>query len=234
MKLALAALPLALLITGCASSAPRAPGAGAATAATPGSSSTSAAAAAPSESPAARLYRFLIGTYDSGDQAAKDAEFRTIHLAICPADAPALGPHVLYVEQAAAEARDKPYRQRLYVVEASAGGAAVSRVFELRAPAAAVGACARPERPRFSAADAEERAGCAVTMTWQSDRAAFTGGTRDRDCASSLRGASYATSEVQLDAARLVSWDRGYDAAGTQVWGSVKGPYEFVRRTPLP
>lgn len=25
----------------------------------------------------------------------------------------------------------------------------------------------------------------------------------------------------------------GFDAAGKQVWGAVKGPYVFVRRTPL-
>jgi hypothetical protein len=38
---------------------------------------------------------------------AGDGELRTIHLEICPAEAPELGAHVLYVEQAAAEARDK-------------------------------------------------------------------------------------------------------------------------------
>ncbi|MEY2746457.1 MAG: CpeT/CpcT family, partial [Planctomycetota bacterium] len=25
------------------------------------------------------------------------------------------------------------------------------------------------------------------------------------------------------------SWDRGFDAAGKQVWGSTKGPYLFER-----
>lgn len=192
-----------------------------------------AAPAAPAESPADRLYRLLIGTYDSADQAGRDSEFRTIHLEICPASAPELGRRVLYVEQAAAEARDKPYRQRLYVVEEVPGGAA-SRVFELRDPAAAVGACARPEPPSFAAAAAEERAGCAVTMTWRADHAGFVGGTHEHDCPSALRGAAYATSAVDLDAARLVSWDRGYDASGAQVWGAVKGPYEFMRRSPRP
>ena len=28
---------------------------------------------------------------------------------------------------------------------------------------------------------------------------------------------------------RLLSWDRGFDAAGKQVWGAEKGPYEFLR-----
>ncbi|HEU4403749.1 MAG TPA: chromophore lyase CpcT/CpeT, partial [Polyangiaceae bacterium] len=109
-----------------------------------------------------------------------------------------------------------------------------SRVFELRAPEAAVGACARPERPRFAAADAAERAGCAVELDWHEGERAFAGSTSGRACPSGLRGASYATSEVRLDAERLVSWDRGYDDAGKQVWGATKGPYEFVRRGERP
>ncbi len=60
------------------------------------------------DSAAARLYRFLIGRYDSSARAAADPEYRVIHLVVCAVDAPALGERVLYVEQAAAEALDKP------------------------------------------------------------------------------------------------------------------------------
>ncbi|HEU4408818.1 MAG TPA: CpcT/CpeT family chromophore lyase, partial [Polyangiaceae bacterium] len=142
-----ARLAVALAAAGC-TPAPHSPPAPAAPARSP-------PAAEAVEPAAARLHRLLIGRYDSSAQAASDAEFRVIHLTVCPADAPELGDRVLYVEQAAAEALDKPYRQRLYVVEAGAKGpaSARSRVFELRAPEAAVGACARPERPRFAAAD---------------------------------------------------------------------------------
>ena len=58
---------------------------------------------------------------------------------------------------------------------------------------------------------------------------AFYGATRENDCESSLRGASYATSEVRLFADAMHSWDRGYDADGVQVWGATAGPYEFLR-----
>jgi hypothetical protein len=33
--------------------------------------------------------------------------------------------------------------------------------------------------------------------------------------------------EVRPDG--LVSWDRGFDADGQQVWGAEKGPYVFTR-----
>lgn len=178
-----------------------------------------------------RLYRFLIGRYDSAAQAAADPEYRVIHLTSCAVDSPEIGEYVLYVEQAAAEALGRPYRQRLYLIEAGAtAGSVRSRVFELRAPEAAVGTCGRGERARFGAADAIERAGCAVDLAWSGGERAFLGSTSGHECPSGLRGASYATSEVRLEAGRLVSWDRGYDAAGAQVWGATKGPYEFVRR----
>lgn len=69
-------------------------------------------------------------------------------------------------------------------------------------------------------------------MTWDTDH--FSGQTHERDCPSSLNGASFASSEVELRSDQMSSWDRGYDADGAQVWGATAGPYRFVRRTPLP
>jgi hypothetical protein len=177
-----------------------------------------------------RLFTLLIGRYDSAAQAAANPEFREIHLKICPVSAPSLGAWVLYVEQAAAESLNAPYRQRLYVVEPDPNNpdGAVSRVFELAAPEAAVGLCDAPDRLTFTAEAVEERPGCAVALTWQDG--AFVGATHPTACLSTLRGASYATSEVRLTEQGLTSWDRGYDAGGVQVWGAVVGPYEFVRR----
>jgi hypothetical protein len=44
-----------------------------------------------------------------------------------------------------------------------------------------------------------------------------------------LRGASYATSEVVITDEQLLSWDRGWDANGKQVWGAETGGYIFVK-----
>lgn len=177
-----------------------------------------------------RLFTMPSGRYDSSAQAAADAEFRDIHLRICPVSVPSLGAWVLYVEQAAAESLTAPYRQRLYVVEADPNDPdrAVSRVFELAAPEAAVGLCDAPDRLMLTADAVEERPGCAVNLAWEDG--AFVGATHPTACLSTLRGASYATSEVRLTDEGLTSWDRGYDAGGVQVWGAVVGPYKFVRR----
>lgn len=181
------------------------------------------------------LYQYLSGRFDSAEQAANDQRYFSIQLWICPVDAPELGPRVLYVEQARSDSLAQPYRQRLYVIEPLADEhqtRAVSRVFELADPAAAVGLCERPASGVFAASDATEKVGCGVFMTWDTDH--FSGQTHERDCPSSLNGASFASSEVELRSDQMSSWDRGYDADGAQVWGATAGPYRFVRRTPLP
>jgi CpeT protein len=215
---------LVTLLSACAAS-PRPPAPAAPAPAPPPTTEVSASE---------RLARYLSGRFDSSEQAQRDAEFRHIVLNICPVTAPDLGAHVLYVEQAAAETVAQPYRQRLYVIDQDARDAqrASSRVFELVAPAAAVGSCEREGPIRFLATDAIERSGCTVSMTW--DGVQFHGGTSGETCLSSLRGATYATTTVTLDRERLHSWDRGFDSAGAQVWGATKGAYEFVRRTPPP
>ena len=42
-----------------------------------------------------------------------------------------------------------------------------------------------------------------------------------------MRGASYASSIVTLTPKYLLSWDRGYNKEGEQVWGAEKGGYMF-------
>lgn len=182
-----------------------------------------------------RFASYLTGRFDSKEQADADKDFFAIQLWVCPITAPELGERVLYVEQAAMSALDKPYRQRLYVLESAPSEGrdprVRSRIFTLADPGAAIGLCERAERPTMTASDAQERVGCAVTVAWDGTR--FQGSSDGKACPSKLRGASHATVEVTLDNAVLESWDRGYDQSDKQVWGAEKGPYRFVRRTAL-
>ena len=61
------------------------------------------------------------------------------------------------------------------------------------------------------------REGCAVILTRES-KTRFAGSTVDKQCKSSLRGASYATSRVVVTANEIRSWDRGYSDTDEQVW----------------
>lgn len=188
-----------------------------------------------------RLVRWMSGSFTSVAQASRDPDFRVIELHMTPIWTDRTDGRWLYVEQATATARDKPYRQRVYRVvavdEATSGttsGAAQPRrfrsdVFEFAGdPLRYAGAWQDVGRlGHLVPADLILRDGCSITMRREDN--AFVGGTEGRGCPSSLRGASYATSEVRITEGLLVSWDRGWDANGKQAWGAVKGGYEFVR-----
>ncbi|MBW2525072.1 MAG: chromophore lyase CpcT/CpeT [Deltaproteobacteria bacterium] len=182
---------------------------------------------------AEQVEQLLTGRFDSSAQAAMNPTFYAVQLVTCPAVAPELGPRVLYVEQALVDQPSAPYRQRLYVIEPGPESTvdAVSRVFELVDPGAYVGRCDQGEPLSVVAAEAVERQGCRVELTAVEER--FEGSTPGNECLSDFQGASYATSEVTLFETHIVSWDRGFDDEGEQVWGATAGGYVFDRKTPL-
>jgi len=176
-----------------------------------------------------RLTACLTGTFSTAEQARGDQNFRdvTLHAARIWPDR-ADGPW-LYVEQSLPDAPDHPYRQRVYQLATRADGSLESRVFELNDPIGLTVAWQDPSRfAPLDPASLVARAGCSVILHPQPD-GSFKGGTEGQGCASTLRGASYATSEATISARQVITWDRGFNAAGTQVWGSLHGGYIFKR-----
>ena len=135
----------------------------------------------------------------------------------------------LYVEQAVAAMKDKPYRQRVYRISKGKKGSFESRVYELPDPDSYIQAWQTPER--FADLKPDQlilREGCSVYLKLQ-DSGCYEGSTKAKECASTLRGATYATSIVEVCEGQITSWDQGWDASNEQVWGAVDGPYRFDR-----
>lgn len=177
-----------------------------------------------------RFEQHLTGSFSSYVQSQRDPDFYEIVLNMVPIwehrdDGP-----WLYVEQAVASAADQPYRQRVYHLEQAGRNEYASTVYSFENPENYAGAY-RDEKPLsdLSPEDLSVRVGCAITVGWDDSQRAFVGSTNGRDCQSTLRGSTYATSEVLLRMDRLVTWDRGFDDSGEQVWGAVKGGYVFDR-----
>lgn len=189
------------------------------------------AAGAAHESDLSVAVALMTGSFSSAGQAAADTNYFDIRLEIVPIWTTRAGGHWLYVEQAAAGYLDRPYRQRVYHVTASEAGEIVSDVYTIPEPLRFAGAWS-DEAPlaALSPDSLELREGCAVVLR-RTEHGVFEGGTVGKACASSLRGAAYATSGVELAPGRLVSWDRGFDADGNRVWGAEAGPYVFERIT---
>lgn len=187
------------------------------------------ATAEPGRADLERLERWMTGTFSSRVQAERDPEdFFDIRLVMLPiwterADGP-----WLYVEQAAARALDRPYRQRVYRLSRE-GDRLRSDVYELPGdPLEHAGAWREPGPllAGLGPAELEPRTGCSILLERDGPEA-FRGSTAADGCPSSLRGARFATSEVLITETQLLSWDRGWSAPGVQEWGSTEGPYEF-------
>lgn len=180
------------------------------------------------------LQSFMSGSFSSQAQASEDPEFRDIRLHMAPIwDARTTRTQRwLYVEQAAAESMDKPYRQRIYRLIDTGGGTYRSEVYEIPVnPQFFAGAWADPSR--FQTITPEQliaREGCSVVLRRvRAKEPVFEGGTGETACWDSRDGAMFMTSKVWIGVPGLWTWDQGFDGAGAQVWGTTKGPYVFRR-----
>lgn len=177
-----------------------------------------------------RLVEFLCGSFDSSAQATVDESYRDIRLHMSPIFAERTDGAWLYVEQAAATAPEKPYRQRVYHVHTEPSGYA-SDVYMLPGDALRfTGAWRNPSLLAGLTVDQlTPREGCTIHLVERPD-GVFAGSTQGELCASELRGAKFATSKVEIAEELLASWDQGFDESGKQVWGAEKGPYVFIKR----
>lgn len=174
----------------------------------------------------------MAGSYDTREQSLADPEYFDIRLHMARIWPERTDAAWLYVEQAMSTAQQKPYRQRVYKLTATDARTLVSSVYELPGdPLRFTGAW--KDRSKLDGITPEQlvaREGCEITLTY-TDSGTFTGSTRPRACGSTLRGATYATSEVIITPNQLISWDRGFDAEDKQVWGAVKGGYIFRKQS---
>jgi len=172
---------------------------------------------------------FLTGSFSNADQARGDHNFRaaTLHISSIWTDR-ADGPW-LYLEQALSDAPAHPYRQLVYQLATRPDHALEVRLFELPAPIAATGAWKDPALlAKLTPANLVAREACTQILRLQPG-STFQGGTEGQGCASTLRSATYSTVEISVSNLQIVTWERGYNAAGTQVWGSIHGGNIFKR-----
>jgi hypothetical protein len=180
-----------------------------------------------------RLAGWMTGSFSSAAQAERDREYFDIRLEMVEIwpdrDDAAVW---LYVEQATATSIERPYRQRVYRLTRTGENEFTSAVFELPGDPLAFGGWHQtPDlfNETLGPGDLTEMTGCAVLLTFDADAQAYVGATAIGTCESTLRGADYVVSEVTVLPDRLLTWDRGFDEAGQQVWGAVSGGYEFAR-----
>lgn len=195
---------------------------------TAGGSSTDGSTA-PTGADLDQLASWMTGTFSSAAQhAARPDDFFDIRLVMFPIWVDRTDGRWFYVEQAAADTLDTPYRQRVYHLTAQPDGTFQSDVYTIRDSQERFVGCWRHDTTiqLLGPGGLRQREGCSIVL--RSTRPeTVEGSTVGEECPSGLGGAAYATSEVTITAKGMTSWDRGWDSAGQQVWGATAGPYEF-------
>jgi hypothetical protein len=178
----------------------------------------------------AQLASMMSGTFSSEEQSIQDPSYFNISLIAVPIWEDDADAKWLYIEQAQASSLRAPYRQRVYRISGDGSGNFESQIYELPNPSGFIHAW--EDMTVFDAltpSDLSLRTGCSVFLTKRND-GCFSGGTRGEGCSSSIGTATYATSEVEVCADQLISWDRGFDSNGNQAWGAENGGYIFKRQ----
>lgn len=176
------------------------------------------------------LVDYMVGSFSSKEQSEIDSNYFNIELEMVQIWKDRTDGPWIYIEQAVAESKDKPYRQRVYKINQRSDGKIESIVYSIPDPLRFAGDY-RKEFPllRLTPDSLLIKEGCEVVL-YRTDNGYFEGGTVDKNCSSDLRGASYATSEVMIDKDKMITWDRGYNKEGNQVWGAAKGGYIFKKK----
>lgn len=168
----------------------------------------------------------MTGSFSSEKQAESDSSYFSISLHIYPIWKEKEG-NWLYMEQALYAEQEDPYRQRIYKVSRENDSIFKSEIYTI--PNQSLWVC-KWETPEVFDKLLEEsiliRNGCEVFLKKTSENK-FIGKTEDKTCVSDLRGATYATSEVEINEKNIISWDRGFNEKDSLVWGASKGGYIF-------
>lgn len=176
------------------------------------------------------LFALMQGSFNSEAQAKADSTYYNISLHMYPIWRDK--GNFLYVEQALNNMQNKPYRQRIYEITRLNDSIFSSAIYTLPTDSLWIGQWRTPMSfDSISKKDLVLRKGCAVLLK-RIGQYHFKGETRINTCESSLRGSSYATSEVEIKQDQIISWDRGFDAKGNHVWGAEKAGYIFDKIKP--
>jgi len=171
------------------------------------------------------LFALMQGSFNSEVQSQVDSTYYNISLHMYPIWEDQ--GNFLYVEQALNAMQNRPYRQRVYEVTRLNDSVFSSAVYSLPVDSLWIGKWKTPKAfDSISKTDLSIRKGCEVLLK-RVNKDYFAGKTGDNTCESSLRGASYARSEVEIMSDKIISWDRGFDVEGNHVWGAEKGGYIF-------
>jgi hypothetical protein len=176
------------------------------------------------------VFQLMSGSFSNQAQAHNDTAFFDISLHSRPMWQDRQGEHWLYIELAMAGKVQEPYRQRVYSYSLFNDTTVACKVYSIKGDSKKYAGDWRKNQPLdgLTPDDLEAKDGCTIYFH-RTGRSIYDGSTVGSGCANTMRGAAYATSVTHLDKVSMMTWDRGYDSSGKQVWGTTKGGYDFKK-----
>lgn len=187
-----------------------------------------------------KIARMMTGTFDTFAQVEEDERQSLpymhtralVYVVPIAITGMAPGGAAFYVENQAANARNKPYRQRVYYLERISGNV-VMHVYKIKTDADFVNAYQKPEVFKNLTVDRlVQEQGCDITFQKAKNGTYLGVAGEDKTCKSSLRGATYTTSKTELSENQWTNLDQGFDDTGAHKWGPPPGTigHIFLRR----
>mgnify|MGYP001030499701 CR=1 FL=1 len=179
----------------------------------------------------ATLARWMAGDFSNQEQAFENPPFFA-HVRVCvrPLPADLLSGRGLYVEQAYDILLNQPYRSRVLNL-APGDDCIIIENYAIDDPEEFYGGARDPQKLKTLTRDRLQLlSGCSYIVRWTGN--SFKGEVEPgRKCCIERKGkTTYLASEFEIDENRFISFDRGFDPnTNEQVWGSLAGPFEFVR-----
>jgi len=177
------------------------------------------------------LADWLAGEFENAAQArSQSAWFVHLYLWHRPLPVPLWGNRAIFAEQAPIVKRDRPYRQRVMMLQSGDGGLQV-QFLAFKRPEAFLGAGEDGEKLRhLSPEDLEILPGCVLAVQEAGDKFIAQPRAGDRCCFQA--GGEWRQVELgfEVNSSHFWSRDRGIDPeTGRGIWGALLGPYEFVK-----
>jgi hypothetical protein len=179
------------------------------------------------------LARWMAADFSNQAQAIENPPFFA-HIRVCMRPLPSsfLSGTTLFLEQAYDFMLNTPYRVRVFKLSL-VGDRIELENYKVIHEEKFYGASRDPERlQQLKAEQLEKLPGCDMFVDWTGQ--SFKGYIKPgKNCIVVRKDkTTYLDNSFEVDEQKLISYDRGLDPETDElVWGSIAGPFEFVRRT---
>ncbi|WP_378186803.1 chromophore lyase CpcT/CpeT [Aquimarina sp. W85] len=171
----------------------------------------------------------FIGSFSTQEQALNDSSYRSINLEVHPIWENKSG-HWMFAEWVENNDTSKIIQRRIIQLKRLDSANIISKLYKL--PVASEKLNSEQIVTHIDNNYDEEhlllRHGCDINYTKQTSNI-YVGKTNPSSCKSQASGIAYITSQIIISTNRFTEWTRGFDTKGKQVWGKIKGPYQYKR-----